>query len=335
MKAALALVFFACIAGSMASTARAGIFDQLLAQGEVLAQGIFAQLQQSVLGFIQQAVSQLSSLVGSIGGRFDFNFQAILDQFKPLLAQFANQALAQVLGGLQGIIGARAAFDISAIFNDFLASITPAITGLGQHFLNQGLAAVLGGLGNLGGSRAFADIFASLSALVGSLGRFDLSAIFTGLVDQFKPILQQLAGDALGSILGGLQGILGGSRIDIHALLAPFLQSTLAALNGIKDHLINQGLAAVLGGLGGLGGRGLFDGIWETLQGHINTAVTAAQGALGGALGNLSALGSTLLDASKPHLEQLQEQLVGHGLNVLGSLSETINNLHGSITGGR
>jgi hypothetical protein len=233
MKAALALVFFACIAGSMASTARAGIFDQLLAQGEVLAQGIFAQLQQSVLGFVQQAVSQLSSLVGSIGGRFDFNFQAILDQFKPLLAQFANQALAQVLGGLQGIIGARAAFDISAIFNDFLASITPAITGLGQHFLNQGLAAVLGGLGSLGsGSRAFADIFASLSASVGA-------------------------------------------------------------------------------------------------------AVTAAQGALSGALGGLSALGSQILDASKPHWEQLQEQLVGHGLNVLGSIAESINNVHGTITSGR
>ncbi len=103
MKAALALVFFACIAGSMASTARAGVFDQLLAQGQVVAQGIFAQLQQQVLNFVQQAVGQLSSLVGSIGGRFDF--ASLFDQFKPLLEQFANQALAQVLGGLSGLIG--------------------------------------------------------------------------------------------------------------------------------------------------------------------------------------------------------------------------------------
>jgi len=107
MKAALALVFFACIAGSMASTARAGIFDQLLAQGEVLAQGIFGQLQQSVLGFVQQALGQIQSLVGSIGGRFDFGsiFSGLLDQFKPLLEQLANQALSTVLGGLSGIIG--------------------------------------------------------------------------------------------------------------------------------------------------------------------------------------------------------------------------------------
>jgi hypothetical protein len=71
------------------------------------------------------------------------------------------------------------------------------------------------------------------------------------------------------------------------------------------------------------------------LSQQIGAAVTAAQGALTGALNNLSTLGSNLVDATKPHLEQLQEQLVGHGLNVLGSISETINNLHGSITGGR
>ncbi|CAF1624276.1 unnamed protein product, partial [Rotaria magnacalcarata] len=64
-------------------------------------------------------------------------------------------------------------------------------------------------------------------------------------------------------------------------------------------------------------------------------AVSVAQGAIQGALGNLAAIGSGILDASKPHFQQLQEQLIGHGLNALGSLSETINNLHGSITGGR
>jgi hypothetical protein len=231
MKAALALVFFACIAGSMASNVRAGFFDQLLAQGEVVAQSIFAQLQQTVLGLVQQAVGQLSSLVGSIGGRFDFDFASIFAQFQPLLAQFANQALGQILGGLSGLIGGRAGLDFGAIFQDFLASVTPAITGLGQHFLNQGLAAVLGGLGNLGGSRALSDIFASLS-------------------------------------------------------------------------------------------------------GQVAAAVAAAQGALSGALGGLSALGSQILDASKPHFEQLQEQLIGHGLNVLGSLAETINNVHGSVVSG-
>jgi hypothetical protein len=70
------------------------------------------------------------------------------------------------------------------------------------------------------------------------------------------------------------------------------------------------------------------------LSQQIGAAVSAAQGALSGALGGLSALGSQILDASKPHFEQLQEQLIGHGLNVLGSLAETINNVHGSVVGG-
>jgi hypothetical protein len=232
MKAALALIFFACIAGSMASDARAIDLQNIIGQGQVVVQALLGNLQQQILGLVQQAVGQLSSLLGS-------------------------------------------------------------------------------------------------------LGRFDFNAILNQLTSQFKPLLEQLAGQALGSILGGLQGILGGSRVDIPAILSGFLQQIQGALTGIGQHFLNEGLAAVLGGLGSLGGRGIFDDIWTTLQGHINTAVTTTQTLLGGALGNLSALGSTLLDASKPHLEQLQEQLIGHGLNVLGSLSETINNLHGTITGGR
>merc|ERR1711972_395005 len=226
MKAALAIIFFACVAGSMAADARVQIFDQLLAQGQGIAQTIFSQLQATVMQTIQTALGQLSA---AIGGRFDL-FNDLINQFKPILEQLAGQALSSVLGSLSGILGGSR-IDLSAIFTDFWNGISTQVTELGQHFLNQGLAAVLGGLGSLG-SRGISDIFASISASIG-------------------------------------------------------------------------------------------------------TAVEAAQGALSGALGGLQQLGSQILDASKPHWEQLQEQLVGHGLNVLGSLSETINNVHGSIVGGR
>ncbi|KAF8704641.1 hypothetical protein RHS03_05850, partial [Rhizoctonia solani] len=75
--------------------------------------------------------------------------------------------------------------------------------------------------------------------------------------------------------------------------------------------------------------------IFAGLSAQVGAAVTAAQGALTGALGSLQTLGSQILDASKPHWEQLQEQLSGHLVNVLGLISETINNLHVSIIGGR
>jgi len=229
MKAALALVFLACIAGSMASDARGQIVNQLMEQGQAIAQSIFSMLQQQVLAIVGQAVGQLTQLIGS-AGRFDFNI--LLDMFKPILGQLVNQALGQVMGGLTGLIGGgRGAMDmIHAALGDFMASIQGALGGIAQSLMNQGLAAVIGAVS--GGRAGFGDIFASLSQ-------------------------------------------------------------------------------------------------------HISSVVSLAQGALSGALGNLSAIGASILDASKPHLEQLQEQLVGHGLNVLGSLSETINNIHGSVAGGR
>jgi hypothetical protein len=231
MKAALAIIFFACIAGSMANPATSSL-QQLIQQGQGILQTIVGQLQQTLMGVAQQALGQLSSLVASIGGRFDLG--GIMSIVQSLISGNLSGLLSQLAGGITTLIGSagRASFDIGAIFTQFLDSILPAVTGLGEHFLNQGLAAVLGGLGSLTGSRAFADIFASISEQFGQ-------------------------------------------------------------------------------------------------------AITAAQGALTGALAGLTTLGSSILDASKPHWEQLQEQLVGHGLNVLGSLSETINNLHGSITGGR
>ena len=143
----------------------------------------------------------------------------------------------------------------------------------------------------------------------------------------------------------------GRASIDIGAIFSGFYAEIQGALAGIGQHFLNQGLAAVLGGIGG--SRAIGDvfaceylmGVsmpliqscpfFVALSQQIAAAVAAAQGALSGTLTNLTALGSSLVDASKPHLAQLQEQIVGHGLNVLGSLSETINNLHGSITGGR
>jgi len=214
----------------MASDARGQLVNQLMEQGQAIAQSIFSMLQQQVLALVGQAIGQVTQLIGSAGRFIDLS--AFVDMFKPILSQLAGQALQQVIGGLTGLIGGgRGAMDmIHAALGDFMASIQGALGGIAQQLMNQGLAAVLGAVG--GGRAGFGDIFAALS--------------------------QQIAG-----------------------------------------------------------------------------LVSGAQSMLGGALGNLSAIGASILDASKPHLEQLQEQLVGHGLNVLGSLSETINNIHGTVAGGR
>lgn len=106
MKAALALIFFACVAGSMATDARSQFIDQLVQQGQAIATTVAGQLQQQLLSLVQQALGQLSSLVASIG-RIDLNidFQGIFNQIKPLLIGQVNQALSTILSGLSGLIG--------------------------------------------------------------------------------------------------------------------------------------------------------------------------------------------------------------------------------------
>ena len=103
MKAALALVFFACVTGSMAADARGDFVSQILQQGQAVAQVVLGQLQTQILAFVQQAVGQLSAIVGAIGGRFDFS--GVFDQIKPIVTGLINQALVQVLGSIQGLIG--------------------------------------------------------------------------------------------------------------------------------------------------------------------------------------------------------------------------------------
>ncbi|CAF1217658.1 unnamed protein product [Rotaria sordida] len=214
----------------MATDARSDIINQLAQEAQTMAHTVFGYLQQQILGLVQQAVGELSSLVASIGGaRLDVS--SIISLLGPLLNGIIGQGLNSVINGLQGILGGRLDIDIGEIFQNVLNQVLPAIQGIGQHILNQGLGAVLGGLGSLGG-------------------------------------------------------------------------------------------------------RG-FEDLWQGVVTQVTNAVSTAQNILQSTVQNIASLGSNILDASKPHWEQLQEQLIGHGLNVLGSVSETINNLHGTITGGR
>jgi len=234
MNAAIVLIFVACFGACMATDARMAFVDQLLQQGQQLAQTMLGLISQQILALAQQASQQLSQLASSLGRSLDFLPQ-ILGMIQPLLNQFLAQAVGALgnVFNLSSMLGGGRAVDVSAIFADFWGSISHAVTGMGQHFLNQGLSAVMGGLtGVLGGGRGFGDIFSTLS---------------------------------------------------------------------------NQ----------------------------ISALVSAGQNALSGIVGNVSNIVTGVLDASKPHWEQLQEQLVGHGLNVMNTLGQTINDLHGSITGGR
>ncbi|CAF1466069.1 unnamed protein product [Rotaria sordida] len=185
------------------------------------------------------------------------------------------------------------------------------------------------------------QVLGQLSSVVSSLaGRsnpaLNIQSLINAALGTLTGVLNNAAAQALGQLnglLSNVSGLFGGGRgIDLGNIFSEFLQSIQGAATGLGQHLLNQGLAAVLGGLGG---ARAFNDIFASLSQQFANIVGTAQAAISGVVGNIVQVGSGLLDASKPHWEQLQEQLVGHGLNVLGSLSETINNLHGSITGGR
>jgi len=170
-----------------------------------------------------------------------------------------------------------------------------------------------------------------MQAIAQSLGgrfNFDILGLFKPLVD--KLIVQGL--QALSTL--NLGSILGRAKFDFGAMFADFYNQIAPAITGLGQHFLNQGLSAVLGAIGGIGGRGFGD-LFAGISSQFSTLLNGAQNALTGIVGNISALAGQVLDASKPHWESLQEQLVGHGLNVLNSLGNTINDLHGSITGGR
>ena len=105
MKAALALIFFTCIAGSMANDAQVNALAQIIQQGQNLAQTAMNQLQQQILAMAQQAVDHLQSLIASIGGRSTVDLNELLNQLQTTVQQLANQALTELLSGLQGLIG--------------------------------------------------------------------------------------------------------------------------------------------------------------------------------------------------------------------------------------
>ncbi|CAF1516790.1 unnamed protein product, partial [Rotaria sordida] len=61
MKAALAVIFFACIAGSMAANGPAQVLGEMVGQAQNLVQTIIDQVKQQALGLAQQVLGQLSS----------------------------------------------------------------------------------------------------------------------------------------------------------------------------------------------------------------------------------------------------------------------------------
>jgi len=169
-----------------------------------------------------------------------------------------------------------------------------------------------------------------LTSSLGGKGSFD--NVIASLQQMIKPLLSQLLTSVVGQF--NLSSIFGGRGIfdTIKEQFQQFLAQVSGPILGIGQHFVNQGLSAVLGAVSG--GR-IFGELLSGLTSQLSALVSGAQTAVTGIMGNLQGIVGNVIDASKPHLAQLQEQLIGHGLNVLNSIGNTVTDLHGSLTGGR
>ncbi|CAF0823473.1 unnamed protein product [Didymodactylos carnosus] len=172
-----------------------------------------------------------------------------------------------------------------------------------------------------------------LQNLVSGLGNgraFDFSQILSLVQPMIQQFISQITG-SLGSIFN-LSSILGGrAGLNLGQIFGDFWSTIAPAITGLGQHFLDQGLSAVLGAIGSRG----FGDIFANLSQQFSSILSAGQLAISNVVDNITGVVSGVLDASKPHWEQLQDQLLGHGLNVLNSLGQTINDLHGTITGGR
>ena len=142
-----------------------------------------------------------------------------------------------------------------------------------------------------------------------------LQSIIDQALGHLTSIATNLLNVGLATVLTSIQG-----KRDIMAQFQEILNQALGHVTVIATNLANTGLAALLAGLQGK--RGIFDDLLGQLSGAINT--------IGSSLGQV---GSQLLTAVTPHLQDLQDQLTNHALNAASSLLGTLANISGTLQG--
>lgn len=107
MKAALAIIFVACLTGSMAADIQSQFFNQLIQQGQSVVEDIMNQLQTNIMNSVINSVQEAAVNLEPINAFIESNpiLNHIVEQIKPQIAGPINIALAQILSGLSGLIG--------------------------------------------------------------------------------------------------------------------------------------------------------------------------------------------------------------------------------------
>jgi hypothetical protein len=270
-----------------------------------------------------------------------------------LLQQIVTDLASQLLSGLLGgLLGKRQLVDaFTTILNESLVHLQSIATSL----LNTGLAAVLT---TLQGKRGLLDDL--LTGLGSTWDSLTSSLLQTGsdLLGAIQPHIDDLTTNLLASALGASQSLLGalagisgtlqgkrglwddllaGLNSQFSALTSSLVQVGSDLLTAVQPHiddlttqLATHGLNAaesLLGTLAAISGtlqgkRGLLDDFLLTLGSTWGNLTT-----------QLTQVGSDLLAAVQPHIDDLTTQLATHGLNAAESLLGTLAAISGTLQG--
>jgi len=207
------------------------------------------------------------------------------------------------------------------------------------------LSALTNQLATLANGAIQEAINAALAGLSGLLGgkRQDALALIQGLLQNGGDQLQQTVSNLLAQYGSQVSALLGqlGKRSNVYKIeqlsaqlkgdltdaFNELLNQALGHITDIATNLANLGLATLVSGLGGkkrfLESLGLGDAFNNILAGLTST--------VGNVTGAVTDVYGQLVDAVTPHLQDLQDQLINHGLNAAQSLLDTLANISGTI----
>lgn len=218
---------------------------------------------------------------------------------------------------------------------DSLSNLGPLVDttvhGLINNLINQLQTSLAGGITLPIGKRALVPHVQNLiQQLQGNLNLSagSLSSTINNILSQFQSQVSQFLGQ-LGSpsARSALQKAAVQAKGEITDAFNELLNQALGHLTDIATSLANVGLASILGSLSGkrglldtLGLTDAFNNITSTLAGHINNIT-----------GSLTDLATGVVGAVQPHFENLQNELINHGLNAAQSLVNTLSGINSSL----
>jgi phage-related protein len=211
-------------------------------------------------------------------------------------------------------------------FSGILDQIVPLAQDAIQQAINQALGQLAG---LLGGKRGvdFDAVFNQVQNYLQNNGA-QLQQTVADLWSQYGSQLQSLVG-SLGkrSNVHKIEALSAQLKGDLTDAFNQLLDQALGHLTDIATNLANLGLATIVSSLNGkkrfLESLGLGDAFNSILDGLTSTVTNVTS--------SVTDIYGQLVDAVTPHVQDLQDQLINHGLNAAQSLLDTLANISGTI----